>query len=121
MPTVTELKSEIELRAGAIAVRSPIEPGHPLGPQSTVPGFPAICTGMFQRTDDLRIRQVRPLIPPAILHEEIPISEKASNVVAASRAAIASALKGHDARLVVIAGPCSIHDTTAALEYGERL
>ena len=76
---------------------------------------------MFQKTDDLRIRQVRPLIPPAILHEEIPISERASNVVAASRAAIANALKGQDPRLVVIAGPCSIHDTAAALEYGERL
>jgi 3-deoxy-7-phosphoheptulonate synthase len=76
---------------------------------------------MFQKTDDLRIRQVRPLIPPAILHEEIPISERASNVVSASRAAIANALKGQDPRLVVIAGPCSIHDTTAALEYGERL
>ena len=76
---------------------------------------------MFQKTDDLRIRQVRPLIPPAILHEEIPLSERASNVVAASRAAIANALKGQDPRLVVVAGPCSIHDTTAALEYGERL
>src|SRR6188768_4029152 len=76
---------------------------------------------MFQKTDDLRIRQVRPLIPPAILHEEIPISERASNVVAASRAAITSALKGQDPRLVVIAGPCSIHDTAAALEYAEQL
>ena len=76
---------------------------------------------MFQKTDDLRIRQVRPLIPPAILHEEIPISERASNIVSASRTAIANALKGQDPRLVVIAGPCSIHDTTAALEYGERL
>src|SRR6188768_3813539 len=76
---------------------------------------------MFQKTDDLRIRQVRPLIPPAILHEEIPISERASNLVAASRAAIGNALKGQDPRLVVIAGPCSIHDTAAALEYGERL
>jgi 3-deoxy-7-phosphoheptulonate synthase len=76
---------------------------------------------MFQKTDDLRIRQVRPLIPPAILHEEIPISERASNVVSASRAAIANALKGQDPRLVVIAGPCSIHDTAAALEYGDRL
>jgi 3-deoxy-7-phosphoheptulonate synthase len=76
---------------------------------------------MFQKTDDLRIQQVRPLIPPAILHEEIPISERASNVVAESRTAIAAALKGGDPRLVVIAGPCSIHDTAAALEYGERL
>jgi 3-deoxy-7-phosphoheptulonate synthase len=76
---------------------------------------------MFQKTDDLRIRQVRPLIPPAILLEEIPISERASNLVAASRAAIANALKGEDRRLVAIAGPCSIHDPASALDYGERL
>ena len=76
---------------------------------------------MFQRTDDLRITQVRPLIPPAILLEEIPISERASNVVADTRVAIANVLEGHDPRLVVIVGPCSIHDPTAALEYAERL
>ena len=76
---------------------------------------------MFQRTDDLRITQVRPLIPPAILLEEIPISERASNVVASSRDAIADVLRGRDNRLVVIVGPCSIHDPRAALEYAERL
>src|SRR3954451_6205055 len=76
---------------------------------------------MFQQTDDLRITQVRPLIPPAILLEEIPVSERASHVVVNTRRAIADALKGRDDRLVVIVGPCSIHDTTAALEYGERL
>jgi 3-deoxy-7-phosphoheptulonate synthase len=89
--------------------------------QSTRRAFTDISKGMLQKTDDLRIRQVRPLIPPAILHEEIPISERASNVVAGSRAAIAKALKGHDPRLVVIAGPCSIHDPAAALDYAERL
>jgi len=76
---------------------------------------------MFQRTDDLRIRNVRPLIPPAILLEEIPISERASNVVSDSRAAIARVIEGSDPRLVVIVGPCSIHDTRAALEYASRL
>src|SRR6476661_829032 len=76
---------------------------------------------MFKRTDDLRITQVRPLIPPAILLEEIPISERASNVVADTRTAIANVLEGHDSRLVVVVGPCSIHDTRAALEYAEGL
>src|SRR6266571_6147339 len=76
---------------------------------------------MFRRTDDLRIRDVRPLIPPAILIEEIPISERASIVVSDARAAIADVIGGTDPRLVVIVGPCSIHDTKAALEYGERL
>jgi 3-deoxy-7-phosphoheptulonate synthase len=76
---------------------------------------------MFQPTDDLRIRNVRPLIPPAILLEEIPISERASNVVSDARAAIAAAIEGRDPRLVIVVGPCSIHDTRAALEYAARL
>ena len=76
---------------------------------------------MFQRTDDLRITQVRPLIPPSILLEEIPVSDHASNVVANSRQAIAAALEGRDPRLVVVVGPCSIHDPKAALDYAERL
>ena len=76
---------------------------------------------MFQRTDDLRITQVRPLLPPAILLEEIPISERASNVVADTRRAIAAVLEGRDPRVVVIVGPCSIHDPGAALDYAERL
>jgi 3-deoxy-7-phosphoheptulonate synthase len=76
---------------------------------------------MFRRTDDLRIQDVRPLIPPAILLEEIPLSERASNVVADARAAIAAILAGGDDRLVVVAGPCSIHDPEAALDYATRL
>ena len=76
---------------------------------------------MFRQTDDLRITQVRPLIPPAILLEEIPISERASNVVSNARAAVSEAMAGRDPRLVIIAGPCSIHDPAAALEYATRL
>ncbi len=76
---------------------------------------------MLRRTDDLRITQVRPLIPPAILLEEIPITDRASNVVASTREAIAEVLAGRDTRLVVVVGPCSIHDTTAALEYADGL
>jgi 3-deoxy-7-phosphoheptulonate synthase len=76
---------------------------------------------MFQRTDDLRITGVRPLIPPAILLEEIPITERASNVVASTRQAIAAVIERRDPRLVVIVGPCSIHDTSAGLEYAAAL
>jgi 3-deoxy-7-phosphoheptulonate synthase len=76
---------------------------------------------MLQRTDDLRITETRPLIPPAILLEEIPVSETASNVVSDTRKAVARVIAGQDPRLVVIAGPCSIHDTKAALEYAGRL
>jgi len=76
---------------------------------------------MFQRTDDLRITQVRPLLPPAILLEEIAITERASNVVADTRRAIADVVLGRDDRFVLIVGPCSIHDTVAAHEYARRL
>jgi 3-deoxy-7-phosphoheptulonate synthase len=76
---------------------------------------------MFQQTDDLRITQVRPLLPPAILLEEIPLTERASNVVANTRRAVADVIKGRDSRLVVVVGPCSIHDPAAALEYASRL
>jgi 3-deoxy-7-phosphoheptulonate synthase len=76
---------------------------------------------MLRPTDDLRITQVRPLIPPAILLEEIPITEPASNIVSNARVAVADVLDGRDPRLVVIVGPCSIHDPKAALEYAQRL
>ena len=76
---------------------------------------------MIRPTDDLRIRDVRPLIPPAILAEEIPISERASNVVADTRLNLGRILRGEDRRFAVIVGPCSIHDANAALEYATRL
>ena len=76
---------------------------------------------MFRPTDDLRITQVRPLIPPAILLEELPLGEAASHVVANTREAVAGALLGRDPRLVVVVGPCSIHDVRAAREYAARL
>ncbi len=76
---------------------------------------------MLQRTDDLRITETRPLIPPAILLEEIPVSERASNVVSDARRALAHVISHKDPRFVVIAGPCSIHDPAAALEYAGRL
>ena len=76
---------------------------------------------MIFQTDDLRIQNLRPLIPPAILMEELPLSEKHSQVVAEGRTAIAGVLHGEDDRLLVVAGPCSIHDPEAALEYADRL
>ena len=77
--------------------------------------------GMLRQTDDLRITQVQPLISPAHLLDEMPIGEQASDVVSRTRAAIENALDAQDPRLVVVVGPCSIHDPAAALEYGERL
>ena len=76
---------------------------------------------MVQRTDDLRIAELRPLIPPAILMEELPVTEAASLTVSTGRDHVNAALEGSDDRLVVIAGPCSIHDPEAAREYATRL
>ncbi len=76
---------------------------------------------MVFRTDDLRIQDLRPLIPPAILMEEIPLGEKSSEVVARSRQQLQAILRGEDDRLMLVAGPCSIHDPEAALEYARRL
>ncbi|MGB0409476.1 MAG: 3-deoxy-7-phosphoheptulonate synthase [Opitutales bacterium] len=71
--------------------------------------------------DDIRIGDRRPLLPPAILIEELPISEKATAVIDKGRAESAAILSGQDDRLCVIVGPCSIHDPKAAIEYAERL
>ena len=69
---------------------------------------------MLHPTDDLRIDRIRPLIPPEILMENLPLTERASTTVAESREAAARILRGEDDRLVVIVGPCSIHDVDAA-------
>ncbi len=76
---------------------------------------------MLRGTDDLRIAELRPLLPPAILIEELPVTPRAAETVAEARAAASAILAGKDPRLLVVVGPCSIHDPDAALEYGERL
>ncbi len=70
---------------------------------------------------DIRITGVRPLIPPAILAEELPITEPVSALVARTRATIGAVVEQQDPRLVAIVGPCSIHDAAAALDYAARL
>jgi 3-deoxy-7-phosphoheptulonate synthase len=72
-------------------------------------------------TDDVRIDDIRPLIPPAILMEEIHPGEQAIERVAAARQQISDVVHGRDDRLVVVVGPCSIHDPDAALDYAKRL
>jgi 3-deoxy-7-phosphoheptulonate synthase len=72
-------------------------------------------------TDDVRIDTLKPLLPPAILMEEIPLPEAASRSVAESRSEVANIIDAKDDRLVVVVGPCSIHDPEAGLEYARRL
>ena len=76
---------------------------------------------MIFETDDLRIAGLRPLIPPAILMEELPIGEKSSATVAKGREQIQAVLRGDDDRLLVVVGPCSVHDPVAAIDYAHRL
>tara|TARA_B110000008_G_scaffold262645_1_gene285193 strand:+ start:2993 stop:4057 length:1065 start_codon:yes stop_codon:yes gene_type:complete len=76
---------------------------------------------MLHAQDDTRIRNTRPLLPPAILMEEIPLSTKAQATVQSGRTEISQILEGKDDRLLLIAGPCSIHDTKAAIEYAQKL
>ena len=71
--------------------------------------------------DDTRIAGVRPLLPPAILLEEIPLQPAAVETVRRGRRAAEAILDGTDDRLLVVAGPCSIHDPEAALDYAGRL
>lgn len=72
-------------------------------------------------TDNLRIRRSRPLIAPAILAEEIPLLPAAAQQIAADRQAVSDIVHGRDPRLLVIVGPCSVHDSNAVLDYAERL
>src|SRR5271165_2511922 len=76
---------------------------------------------MFYSTDDLRIKWIKVVLPPVFLDEELPTTEKASATVYQAREHIANVLRGDDQRLLVVVGPCSIHDTKAAREYGGRL
>src|SRR4029079_6978511 len=73
------------------------------------------------KTDDLRINRVRPLLAPAILYEEIPVTSRGGECVTVARRTIEAILDSRDPRLLVIVGPCSIHDTNAALDYAQRL
>ena len=73
------------------------------------------------RIDDTRISAVRPLITPALLQEWQPAPDAAQDLVETSRAAVSQVLHGADDRLVVVVGPCSIHDHDEALDYARRL
>jgi 3-deoxy-7-phosphoheptulonate synthase len=76
---------------------------------------------MFYATDDLRIKWTKVVLPPVFLEEELPTTDAASATVFQTRNAICNVLAGQDKRLVVVVGPCSIHDPKAAREYANRL
>ncbi|KUJ71684.1 3-deoxy-7-phosphoheptulonate synthase AroG [Thiomicrospira sp. WB1] len=72
-------------------------------------------------TDDLRINAITEVRPPQELHEQFPITETAAKTVFEARKAIQAILRGEDDRLLVVIGPCSIHDTQAARDYAQKL
>src|SRR5438094_339093 len=76
---------------------------------------------MSEPTRDLRVRRFRPLVPPAILLEELPLSEAGAATVTRGRAEAGRILRGEDDRLIVVVGPCSVHDPSAGLDYAQRL
>jgi 3-deoxy-7-phosphoheptulonate synthase len=75
----------------------------------------------MQNTDDLRISNIEEVKPPVELHTAYPITDKAAETVSAARQAAHEILHGNDDRLLVIVGPCSIHDPEAAIDYAQHL
>ncbi|NNJ92441.1 MAG: 3-deoxy-7-phosphoheptulonate synthase AroG [Gammaproteobacteria bacterium] len=76
---------------------------------------------MTYQTDDVRIKSITQVVPPTEVHEQCPISEQAAKTVHDSRDAIHNILHGKDDRLLVVIGPCSVHDPKAAIEYANHL
>ena len=76
---------------------------------------------MPYQTDDVRIKQIKELLPPIALLEKFPATKTSVETVYNARQAIHKLLNDKDSRLLVIIGPCSIHDPEAALEYAEKL
>ncbi|CAI8151633.1 MAG: Phospho-2-dehydro-3-deoxyheptonate aldolase, Phe-sensitive [Synechococcus sp. CC9902] len=72
-------------------------------------------------TSDLHVVETRPLVAPALLHRELPIDAASTETVASARRRIQAILRGEDLRLLVVVGPCSVHDVKAAREYAQRL
>ena len=72
-------------------------------------------------TSDLHVVETRPLVAPALLHADLPIDPSAADTVANARRRIQAILSGEDRRMLVIVGPCSVHDVEAARDYARRL
>ncbi len=75
----------------------------------------------MDRTHDLHVIETRPLLSPAFIKSEFPITAEAANLVVKTRDRIRQILAGEDSRVLVVIGPCSIHDVKAALDYGAKL
>ncbi|WFD30463.1 3-deoxy-7-phosphoheptulonate synthase [Malassezia sp. CBS 17886] len=77
--------------------------------------------GALNELDDRHIKSIKPLIPPQILMEEYPLTMEAAQTVLYGRRSTEEIMKKHDDRLIVVVGPCSVHDVRAGVEYARRL
>jgi 3-deoxy-7-phosphoheptulonate synthase len=76
---------------------------------------------MLPKIEDLRIQWTKVVLPPVFLEEDLPITETSTATIFNTRTEVSAILNGRDSRLLVLAGPCSIHDTAAAREYAALL
>src|SRR2546428_3591073 len=76
---------------------------------------------MMQPTQNLHVKEIVRLLPPRALKDEFPMTERANQTVVEGRETVRRILRGDDPRLLVIVGPCSIHDPDAAIDYAQRL
>lgn len=91
------------------------------GQQAAARDVEAVATHDTTRIDDVRIAAVRALVSPAVLLEELPVTAEVEALVETTRRRIGEVLRGADDRLVLVVGPCSIHDHDAALAYARLL
>ena len=82
---------------------------------------PVFVMNLPTALDNLNVLSQHTLPPPERLHQDVPLSQRASDTVRHARAALARILQGEDPRLLVVVGPCSIHDIPSAMDYAERL
>jgi 3-deoxy-7-phosphoheptulonate synthase len=87
----------------------------------TLEEMAAVGAPWSTKTRDLRVDSIRALVPPAQLLEDLPLTETGAQAVGGGREAVVRILNGQDDRLVVVVGPCSIHDPVAGLDYARRL
>jgi len=85
------------------------------------PSSATLFPHMHPTTADLRIRATKPLMAPALLEDELPLDEARATLIGRTRREIEAIITGADHRLLVVVGPCSIHDPAAAVEYARRL
>ncbi|MEQ4205850.1 3-deoxy-7-phosphoheptulonate synthase [Actinopolymorpha sp. B9G3] len=112
----------------AADLTDPADPANPANPTPASPANPAPAspanpaeTAAGEAVRDLRISQSRPLLSPALLRDELPLDRAGSAVVVRGRREVTRILSGDDDRLLVVVGPCSVHDPAAALDYARRL